>query len=193
MGDPKRRRKKFHSPGHPYQKARLESELVLVGKYGLRNKRELWRARTKLGNYRKQARSFLALEGEEKTVKEEVLLKNLQRLGIVGDETEADDILGLELENILRRRLQTRVLERGLAGSIHQARQLITHRHIMINGRIMTSPGYIVPLSMDEQIEYSPNSPFNAEDHPMSASLTRGAAILEIPKVDPRKGRGARK
>ena len=62
MGDPSRNRKKFNSPGHPYQRTRLESELVLVGKYGLRNKRELWRARTKLGNYRAQARSLLALD-----------------------------------------------------------------------------------------------------------------------------------
>ena len=73
MGDPRRRRKKYNSPGHPYQKPRLESELVLVGRYGLRNKRELWKARTRMGNYRAQARSILALEAEEREEAEEEL------------------------------------------------------------------------------------------------------------------------
>ncbi len=191
MGDPRRRRKKYHSPGHPYEKARLETELVLVGKYGLRNKRELWRVRAKLSNYRQQARSLLALEEDDRKSKETLLLNKLVRLGIVDEETQTDDILGLELESVLQRRLQTLVLERGLAGTIHQSRQLITHRHISVNGRIMTSPGYIVPIELDEKIEYSSPSPFNSPEHPMNPSLSRSASILEIP-VD-KKVRGGRR
>jgi len=182
MGDPRRNRKKFSSPGHPYQQARLESELIIVGKYGLRNKRELWRARTKIGNYRSQARSLLALETEERYAKEKLLITKLQKLGIISEGTETDDILGLDIEQYLKRRLQTLVLEKGFAGTIHQARQLITHRHIAINGRVMTSPGYIVPVKLEDSISYSVSSPFNQDDHPMKGSLSRESSIVEIPE-----------
>lgn len=182
MGDPSRNRKKFNSPGHPYQRTRLESELVLVGKYGLRNKRELWRARTKLRNYRAQARSLLALEEEQRKQLEQFLIEKLVKLGVITVDTDTDDILGLEVESILKRRLQTRILEKGLAGTIHQARQLITHRHIAVSGRIMTSPSYIVRVAEDDEITYSATSPFNKTDHPMMTSLSREVGILEIPE-----------
>lgn len=182
MGDPGKRRKQYKSPGHPYQKARLENELILVGKYGLRNKKELWKTRTQLGNYRSQARSLLGLELEERVVKEKLLIDKLSKLGFIAVETETDDILGLEVETVLRRRLQTLVLEKGLAGTIYQARQLITHRHIAVDGRVMTTPGYIVPVTLEENIAYASGSPFNDESHSMNASLSRESTIIEIPE-----------
>ena len=182
MGDPKRSRKRYNSPGHPYQKPRLESELVFVGRYGLRNKRELWRARTQLAKYRAQARSLLALDQEERDEREKVLIDKLVRLGIVQEGTPSDDILALEVEVILKRRLQTMVLERGFAGTIHQARQLITHRHISINNRIMTSPGYIVPVKEEDIIAYAAGSPFVDEGHPMKTSLGKQVGLVEIPE-----------
>ena len=182
MGDPKRSRKKYGSPGHPYDKARIESELLLVGKYGLRNKREIYRAQTKLKNFRAQARSFLALEEEERVVQEEILLEKLKRLGVVSGNITSDDILGLDLESLLKRRLQTLVLQKGLAGTIHQARQLIAHRHISVGGRIMNSPSYLVPVDMEDTIRFSQNSPFTDNEHPMYASLTRDQGMIEIPE-----------
>ncbi|MCE7735399.1 MAG: 30S ribosomal protein S4 [Candidatus Heimdallarchaeota archaeon] len=182
MGDPKTPKKKYNSPGHPYQKARLESELILVGKYGLRNKKELWKTRTQLGNYRSQARSLLGLELEERVDKEKILINKLIKLGFITVETETDDILALEVETVLRRRLQTLVLEKGLAGTIYQARQLITHRHIAIHGRVMTTPGYIVPVDSEEKITYASGSPFNDESHSMNASLSRESTIIVIPE-----------
>jgi small subunit ribosomal protein S4 len=184
MGDPRRRRKKYNSPGHPYQRSRLETELVTVGRYGLRNKRELWRARTRLGNFRSQARSILALEQEEREAAEETLVNKLRKLGIVEEGTTSDEILGLDVEVILNRRLQTLVLEKGLAASIHHARQLIAHRHIAINGRVMTSPGYLVPINEEEQIEYAPSSALNDAEHP-ARNFTSEPQLLEIPKQKP--------
>jgi len=191
MGDPRRRRKKYNSPGHPYQETRLESELVLVGKYGLRNKKELWKARTRMGNYRAQAREILALEAEERDEREGILITKLARLGIVEEGTTSDEVLGMEVEAILSRRLQTLVLETGHASTIHQARQLIAHRHIAIGGRVITSPSYLVPLQEEDQIGYAPNSPFyNNPDHPtVKESLSREATLVEIPK----KTRGKRR
>lgn len=180
MGDPRKKRKQYTSPGHPYEKARLESELILVGKYGLRNKRELWRARTKLANFRAQTRSLLALEEEEREDKEKILNDKLTKLGIIAVNTETDEILGLDVERILKRRLQTRVFERGLAGTFHQARQIIAHRHITVNGRVMTSPGYLVPIALEDTVEYAKGSPFADETHAMASSLHRESSIVEI-------------
>lgn len=184
MGDPRRRRKQYASPGHPYEQARIESELILVGRYGLRNKKELWKARTYLGNYRAQARTVLALEGDEKEVAEITLVSKLIRLGVVPEGVSSDEILGLEVESVLRRRLQTMVLEKGLASTVHQARQLIAHRHIAIQGRIMTAPSYIVPLKDEESITYAVTSPFfeNPEHPTVKSSLSKESTLVEIPK-----------
>jgi small subunit ribosomal protein S4 len=181
LGDPKRSRKQYHSPGHPYQKARIDSELVIVGKYGLRNKRELWKARTRLSNYRSQARGLLALEEEERLNREKILIEKLFHMGIVEENMTTDDILGLEVERILNRRLQTIVLQNGFAGTIHQARQLITHRHIAVDGRVMTSPSANISRSQEGKIGYAPSSPFSDPSHPMNGSLSRESTIIEIP------------
>ncbi|MDH2899578.1 MAG: 30S ribosomal protein S4, partial [archaeon] len=60
MGDPKKPRAKFNPPRNPWRSDQLSQELYLLGTYGLRNKRELWRAQTYLSNIRKQARQLLA-------------------------------------------------------------------------------------------------------------------------------------
>ena len=184
MGDPRKRRKQYNSPGHPYQKPRIEAELVLVGRYGLRNKRELWKARTLMGKFRAQARSILALQEGEREVQENLLISKLSRLGIVQEGTTSDEILGMEVEAILKRRLQTLVVENGLASTVQQSRQLIAHRHITINNRVITSPSYLVPISDEETLKYTTNSPFNDPEHPtVKSSLSRDTGLIEMPKA----------
>ena len=168
MGDPKKTRKSYATPGHPYQQDRLESELILVGKYGLRNKRELWIARTKLGNFRSQARKLLGLQPDSPIrVKEEAgLLNRLDRLGLLSTGSDLDAVLALTVEKLLDRRLQTFVQRKGLAYTPHQARQMITHKHIIVGENAVTSPGYLVPKAEEELIDYSPRSVFKDEGHP---------------------------
>ena len=167
MGDPKRRRKKYNTPGHPYEQNRLEAELVTVGKYGLRNKRELWKARTQLGAYRQQARKLLAHEPEERERLGRILVNKLTRLGVLPEGATTDDVLALQVEDILSRRLQTRVYELGYANTIHQARQMIVHRHIMFGDHIINIPSFLVPIKDEEKIKISEKSPFSKSDHPM--------------------------
>ncbi len=158
MGDPKKQRKKYKTPSHPWQKDRLEEELQLAGAYGLRNKRELWRLRTMLSHYRARARKLLAIPPEQRRKEERELIRQLYKLAILDENATLDDVLNLTVEDLLKRRLQTVVFEKGIATTIHQARQMITHRHITVNGRIVTAPGYLV--KRDDNVELHPRSPY---------------------------------
>ena len=161
MGDPKKSRRKWQGPSHPWIKINLEREQDLIGKYGLRNKRELWLAQTIIRNFRHQARSLLALPPAERSIREKQLLNKLYKMGILTKENATlDDILGLTEESYLERRLQTIVYRKGLARTVYQARQLIVHGHIAINGKRVTSPGYIVMKGEEDLIDFYPTSPF---------------------------------
>ncbi len=159
MGDPKKPRKKWEGPGHPWKKERLEQELRLLGKYGLRNKKELWKATTLARKLRHRARALLAKPESERKAEEEILLKKIISYGFLPEGATLDDILSLTAENILERRLQTIVYKKGLARSIYEARQLIVHGHIGIRGRRVRSPGYLVPKDEEPLVDLLPNSP----------------------------------
>jgi len=159
MGDPKKPRKKWIGPKHPWRKEVLEEEMILMGKYGLRNKRELWIAKTIAREFRHRARALLALPEEERKVQEKALLSKLYHLGVLPEGATLDDVLGLTAEHILKRRLQTIVYEKGLARTIYQARQFIVHGHIAIAGRRVTSPGYLVSKEEELLIDFYPTSP----------------------------------
>jgi len=155
MGDPKKPRKKWERPGHPWIKARLEEEMRLMGEYGLRNKRELWRAQSLLRRIRARARSLLALPPDVRAREEEVLVNKLYRMGLLkSDKASLDDILGITISDVLERRLQTIVYRKGLAKTIHMARQLIVHGHIAIAGRRVTSPGHLVSRDEEELVGF---------------------------------------
>ncbi|ADC65015.1 ribosomal protein S4 [Ferroglobus placidus DSM 10642] len=166
MGDPKRHRKKYLTPKKPWDRVRLEKERPLIIKYGLRNKRELWRFQAILRKYRRAARELLAKvnlpgrEGEIAKAKAQQIIKKLNRIGVLPENATLDDILNLTVEDFLERRLQTIVYRMGLANTIKQARQLIVHGHIAIAGRRVTSPSYIVEKDEESLIDYYPNSPF---------------------------------
>jgi len=162
VGDPKKPRKKWQGPKHPWIKERLVKEIELMGKYGLRNKRELWRLETLARYFRHRARGLLALPPEIREKEEKALLARLYNLGVLPENATLDDVLGLTAENFLERRLQTIVFRKGLARSIHEARQLIVHGHIAIGGRRIRSPGYLVKRDEEELVDYAPTSPYAA-------------------------------
>ena len=172
MGDPKKQRKKFDTPRFPWQTDMLDTELKLLGQYGLRNKREIWRHKTLLSKYRGIGRSLLGMSAEERSKQEKQLLDRLHRIGILAEEAELDDVLDMSLEDILERRLQTLVFQRGLSQSIQQARQLIAHGHISIGGRRVSSPSYLVLKEEEEKLSYSPKSPLTDPDHPITKATS---------------------
>ena len=183
MGDPKFSRRSYDTPSHPWQGERIKAEVVLVNQYGLKNKTEVWKAQTILRNFRGQSRELQArLRGGEAQAKieSEALIAKCGRMGLLPMEgATLNDILTLNEENILARRLQTIVFEKGMASTVGQARQMIVHGHIFMNGHRVTVPGYIVTRKEEASIMYDPASPFNDEMHPMRVSAEQAAANAE--------------
>lgn len=185
MGDPKKQKKKYETPRFPWRTEILQEELKLLGQFGLRNKRELWRHETMLSKFRGIARELIGKPPEERREMEEQLLSKLKRLGIISEEAVLDDVLDLTVEDILERRLQTLVFRKGLAKTIYQARQLITHGHIAIGDRKVTIPSYLVTREEEDEIKYAPDSPLADSNHPLrraievTATASRGGVVNE--------------
>jgi len=169
MGKPKFPKKKYETPSHPWQEDRIKAENELLRKYGLKNKREIWKAQTSLRRYRGQARELLAkISGGNPQIKKESdqLISHLTRINILPLNSTLDDVLALETESILSRRLQTLTYLKGLSSTPHQARQLIAHGHISIGDRKITIPGFIVKKDEENEISYIDDSPLNDPLHP---------------------------
>ena len=177
MGDPRKQRRKYETPRFPWRIDILQAELRLLGQYGLRNKKELWRHETMLSKFRGIARSILGMPEEEGGHLKEQLLSRLNRLGILPDTAVLDEVLDLSIEDILERRLQSMVFQKGLAKSVYQARQFITHGHIAIGNKKVTSPSYLVLKNDEPQISYAFSSTFMNPEHPLRQDLE---SILKI-------------
>ena len=152
MGDPKRIRRKFDKPKTMWSKDRIESEHALKEKYGLKNLRELWQATTEVSRIRRNVRKVLSGASSEKEGKE--ISERLAKYSIVRQGASMDDLLGVTPEAILERRLQSVAFKKGLGRTAKQARQLITHGFISVNGRQVKSPGYMVMASEESKINY---------------------------------------
>ncbi len=171
MGDPKFSRAHFERPSHPWEAERIKTENELLKKYGLKNKKELWRSQYTLRRFRQRARELQALvrTGNKQAEKErEQLLKRLGRLGLLPLEgTTLDDVLSLDVEALLSRRLQTLTFLKGLAFTPRQARQFIVHGHVSVVGRRVTIPGYLVNRQEENAILYDERSPIASDLHPV--------------------------
>jgi small subunit ribosomal protein S4 len=119
---------------------------------------------------------------EQYEAKKEQLIGHLQRAGLLGADADIDAVLSLKIQDPLERRLQTLVYRRGLARSPKQARQLITHGHIAIDGRRINIPGYKVTRSEESQVAYYGKSPFVSDSH---AEKDRIAKPARAPKQMP--------
>jgi small subunit ribosomal protein S4 len=160
MGHPKRRGKRYEKPRRPWEMKRIKEEKELTEMYGLKNKREIWKAASIIKKYRREIREILAeIAGMKPTEhilrKQEAILAALRRRGILEETTSRlEDVLALGIDDILERRLQTRVYKKGLSNSVKHARQLIVHGHIAVNGRRVTIPSYIVDVEEEGKIGY---------------------------------------
>lgn len=155
--------KTYKVPRRPYVKARLDQELQLVGKYGLRNKHEIYRVTYTLARIRKAARELLTLEERDpkRLFEGNALIRRLIRIGVLDkSKNKLDYVLGLKVEDFLERRLQTQVFKMGLAKSIHHARVLIRQRHIRVGKQMVDIPSFIVRLDSQKLIDFALTSPY---------------------------------
>ncbi len=166
----RRLKPKYSRPKKRWDKARIEEEKKLMEKYGLRRKRELWRAQAILRNFRRRARDLLANPDENA---KKTLIAKLYRLGLVEKDASLEDVLKLSVEDILERRLQTVVYRKGLANTIKQARQFIVHGHIAVNGRRMPFPSALVRREWEDKIGYYFKSPFAKQNPVTKAQSTQ--------------------
>jgi small subunit ribosomal protein S4 len=158
MGDPKYPRKVWRKPKRPLNYELKMDELQTLGTFGLRTKRELWKAHTELSRVRQQARSLLALTQEARAEKEPILLKSLSRIGLVAENASLDDVLNLKPTDLLARRLQTIVSKKLGFKTPYQARQAVIHGHIMVGDRKVDIPSYTVTVAEEDSVHFSPES-----------------------------------
>ena len=147
MGDPRKQRKIYSRPKHPWTGERIEEENKLQGEYGLKNKSEIWKAKATVGRFRTRARELLGSGREDVDSKkrESELMTKLNQMGLLESDV-LEDVLSLKVNDLLERRLQTIVYRTGLANTIKQARQFIVHRKVLVNGKILSAPSYLVRM-----------------------------------------------
>jgi small subunit ribosomal protein S4 len=143
----KRKHKKYSKPKKPYDKLRIEEEAKIIEEFGLKNKREIWKADSVIKLIRERTKKLLRASEEER----KYFFEKLKKIGL--NVNSVADALSLDKKDYLNRRLQTIVFKKRLAPTIKAARQMIVHRKILVDGRIVDRPSYIVPLNLEDKIE----------------------------------------
>ncbi|MBI5872395.1 30S ribosomal protein S4 [archaeon] len=177
MGDPKKIRKKYEKPRHPWIKEGIEEGKILVKEYGLKNKKELWKAESFLRKIKRQAKLLINKPRKE----QEEFVFRLARLGLIEAGGSAGDMLDTDVKKILERRLQMQVYKTGMARTIDQARQFVVHGHIMVNNKKLTVPSYL--LHRDDCLQFCSSSTLNNPEHPERVQIVK-KKIGEVKKEE---------
>jgi small subunit ribosomal protein S4 len=146
MGDIRRKHNLYSRPKKLFEAARIESDNQIQKKYGLKSKTEIWKAAAKVSAFRTRAKKLISNNGQES----KEFFNRLQNIGL--DVKVTSDALALTTEAILDRRLQTFVFKKGLAKTILEARQLITHKNVVVDGRIVNIPSFNVSKNLENKI-----------------------------------------
>jgi len=147
----KRKHKIYSKPKRPFDKARIDEEKEIKKEFGLKNKKEIWRAEAQVKSIREKAKKLIPAEESEK----EKLYQRLNKKGF--DIKSIADILSLDKKDYLQRRLQTILVKKGFASTPREARQLITHKKVSVDGKVIGSPSYIVPIDSEDKIKIKKN------------------------------------
>jgi len=190
MGDPKKLKKKYNTPAHPWNRITIDEERVLVQEYGLQKKKEIQIANSFLKKYKDITKRLIADTTAQGAKERQQMLDKLQRLGLLRGEAKLDQVLSITLKDILERRIQSIVCRKGLSKGMWQARQFITHRHIAIGDKEITSPSYLVSLSEEGIIAFKATSPFAHGDHPelLTAAAKKKERPVQPERRDQRRG-----
>ncbi len=152
-----RKKKKYVKPRKAYEKARILEENKLMEKFGLKNKREIWKTLARINYFRSRAKALAKSSLEQ----QEILFGKLNNIGL--DVKSTADVLALRIENLLERRLSTIVYKKGFASTPRQARQMIVHKKVLIGKNAVNAPGYIVSVHEENLISVNSKKQINSQ------------------------------
>jgi small subunit ribosomal protein S4 len=147
MGDIKKKRKLFSRPKKLYDRGRMDEENVLVKEYGLKNKQEIWKAKTAVSKLRRRAKSLIGKDEAE----QQIFFDKLNKMGIAVK--DVSDVLALTEKNLFERRLQTVLFRKKMANTVKAARQLIVHKNVLVDGKVVNVPSFVVTTELEDKIQ----------------------------------------
>lgn len=173
MGDPRKQRKKFSKPGHPWQKERIDAEKELLRQYGLRRKYEIWKMDSMLKKFLHRAKAIIGEKTSQSDLEKKQLLSRLYLLGLLKMDSKIEDVLTLTLKDFLERRLQTLVCRKQMTKTMKQAREIITHEHIAVGAKKITTPSYLVSVQEEPQIRLARPLNLGSADNPKEQKVEK--------------------
>ena len=174
MGDIKRKRKLFSRPKKLFDRVRMDEENILIKKYGLKNKREIWKAKTAVSKLRRRAKALIGADMEE----QQTFFNKLNKIGM--NITDVSDVLALTEENLFERRLQTVLFKKKMANTVKGARQLIVHKNVLVDGNVVNIPSFVVTKDLEDKISLKEKKakPAKEKEAPVEAE---SAAQPQVP------------
>jgi small subunit ribosomal protein S4 len=141
-----RKHKTYSRPKRPFDKPRIDEEAKIKEEFGLKNKREIWKAEAKIKLIREKAKKLISASEEEKSA----FFGRLKKIGF--NVRSISDVLSLDKRDYLKRRIQTVLVDKKFARTSKAARQLITHKKVFVGEKNVSSPSYIVPTELENKI-----------------------------------------
>ena len=172
MGDIRKKRRLYSRPKKLYDRVRIDAENEIVKKYGLKNKKEIWKAKSFVSKLRKRAKDLIGTQKE----KQQTFFEKLNRMGI--SVSEISDVLGLTEENLLNRRLQSVLVKKKLARSPNQARQLIVHKNVIVGKNVVNIPSSLVTRDLEDKISLKIKKVKIDEENKNSIEKMRSEIVL---------------
>ena len=142
----KRKHKTYSKPKRPFDKVRIDEEAIIKKDYGLKNKKEIWKADSQIKSIRRKAKKLISAD----TTEQKALFERLKKIGL--DVNSIADVLSLDKKDYLNRRLQTILVKKKLTTTSKSARQLIIHKKVLVEGKVINSPSYVVPVQLEDKI-----------------------------------------
>jgi small subunit ribosomal protein S4 len=156
----KKLKKQYETPKTGWNEERINREDELKEDYGLKNKREIYKAQSQLRSFRREARKLISAEDSKEAEKE--VIQKANSLGLIREKDGLEGLLTLNVTDILDRRIQTAVNRKGFSQTVREARQMVVHGHVYVNGERVNTPGYL--LTQEEETELEARMPETEED-----------------------------
>lgn len=184
MGDPRHFRKKYDTPSHPWQSVRITEEAALKKEFGIPTNTEIWKMLSKLKDFKDRVKKLVPRVGKQAEIERAQLLTKLQSLSLLQTGETLDKVLSLTLKNVMDRRLQSLLVKKGLARTMKQARQMITHEHVLVKDKKITAPSYLVDIAEEGSINFHASSPFTDNMHPERNVVKKEKAEEKVEKKE---------